>query len=574
MSNTSIAVVTKHNGQGELRLSKEIISEFYSYITTRNQNNPLNFFITQDHKNTFVIIDKNAKYRGYSGSGPIGRNKKKCEIKYKQTCFLFSNQRYIVWNNGINPIKKENSLLKRKISIDELQSKLLELGFIESKEQKLAKEKKIAEEKAAEEKKIAEEKVVKEKKIAEEKAAEEKKIAEEKVAKEKKIAEEKAAEEKLNKKLSLFPKETELDKAQSFLMIVKDFIKFHSNEFDIIEISKFFIKTKPILDGNFNDTLEENYRLFKEYTNQSQKFVKFKNNFEIKNKKEKILKINKVVNDIEFNMEILKNFMVKNPESVYMKEWVLNYENAQKVIKEPKSYDQLLTMKDNLKLLIESNEQTNNSIIIVKKNIEELKKILSQNLTSELAPLILKNIENLEKSLKTELIPDMNLAIKEFEIFIKEKINKSNKNETIKNEKPNMIKLFKVDISMDTSVALDALKNDGWKCIPKSHFENLCLKSDGEMITIKSERFIFNCKTYKGCSYTIKETRDFFEKELKIKIRDNEIIGDLIPRSALCGVGAAGDKICVVNDNISGQDDRASIYLMKHKYGSSGMTLN
>ena len=81
MSNTSIAVVTKHNGQGELRLSKEIISEFYSYITTRNQNNPLNFFITQDHKNTFVIIDKNAKYRGYSGSGPIGRNKKKCEIK-------------------------------------------------------------------------------------------------------------------------------------------------------------------------------------------------------------------------------------------------------------------------------------------------------------------------------------------------------------------------------------------------------------------------------------------------------------------------------------------------------------
>ena len=145
MSNTSIAVVTKHNGQGELRLSKEIISEFYSYITTKNQNNPLNFFITQDHKNTFVIIDKNAKYRGYSGSGPIGRNKKKCEIKYKQTCFLFSNQRYIVWNNGINPIKKENSLLKRKISFDELKSKLLELGFKENKEQKLAEEQEIIE---------------------------------------------------------------------------------------------------------------------------------------------------------------------------------------------------------------------------------------------------------------------------------------------------------------------------------------------------------------------------------------------------------------------------------------------
>ena len=145
LSKTANAVSMKHNGQGQIELSKEIIEEYYSYITTGIQNNPLNFFITQDHKNTFVVIDKNTNYKGYSGSGPIGRNKKKCEIKYKQTCFLFSNQRYIVWNNGINPIKKENSLLKRKISFDELQSKLLELGFKENKEQKLAEEQEIIE---------------------------------------------------------------------------------------------------------------------------------------------------------------------------------------------------------------------------------------------------------------------------------------------------------------------------------------------------------------------------------------------------------------------------------------------
>ena len=143
--NSANAISTKYNGQGYLELSNKIIEKFYFYITTRIQNNPLNFFITQDHKNTFVVIDKNAKYKDYSGSGPIGRNKKKCENKYKQPCFLFSNQRFIVWNNGINPIKKENSLLKRKVSFNELNSKLAELGFKETKEQKLVEEREILE---------------------------------------------------------------------------------------------------------------------------------------------------------------------------------------------------------------------------------------------------------------------------------------------------------------------------------------------------------------------------------------------------------------------------------------------
>ena len=143
--NSANAIVTKYNGQGDLELAKKIIEEYYSYITTGAQNNPLNFFITQDHKNTFVVIDKNTNYKSYSGSGPIDRNKKKCENKYKQPCFLFSNQRFIVWNNGINPIKKENSYLKRKLSFDEFNLKLVDLGFTQSKEKKTANEKEIIE---------------------------------------------------------------------------------------------------------------------------------------------------------------------------------------------------------------------------------------------------------------------------------------------------------------------------------------------------------------------------------------------------------------------------------------------
>ncbi len=128
--NLSYAVSTVNNGQGQLELSEKIIQDFYSYITTGIQNNPINFFITADHNNSYFIINKNTNYKGYSGSGPIKRNKTKCEAKYKQPCYLFSNQRFIVWNNQINPIKKNKSKLKRKISYDQLITILLELGFV------------------------------------------------------------------------------------------------------------------------------------------------------------------------------------------------------------------------------------------------------------------------------------------------------------------------------------------------------------------------------------------------------------------------------------------------------------
>ena len=129
LKNLSYAVSTVNNGQGQLELSEKIIKDFYSYISTGIQNNPINFFITADHNNSYYIIDKNTNYKGYSGSGPIKRNIIKCEAKYKQPCYLFSNQRFVVWNNNVNPIQKEKSKLKRKISYDELVSALKDLGF-------------------------------------------------------------------------------------------------------------------------------------------------------------------------------------------------------------------------------------------------------------------------------------------------------------------------------------------------------------------------------------------------------------------------------------------------------------
>ena len=147
--NKANAIPKKGNGQGDLALSEDIIKEFHSYITTRTNNNPLNFFITADHNIVFIEIRKNTTYKGISGSGPIARNKKKCEQKFKQECFLFANQRVVVWNNGTNLVDSKKSKIKRKTSYDELIIKLNELGFIETKEQKIAKEKKFSEEKGA-----------------------------------------------------------------------------------------------------------------------------------------------------------------------------------------------------------------------------------------------------------------------------------------------------------------------------------------------------------------------------------------------------------------------------------------
>ena len=56
--NASNALPMKGNGQGDLVLSEDIIKEFHSYVSTRIQDNPLNFFITADIFLLFLLIFK------------------------------------------------------------------------------------------------------------------------------------------------------------------------------------------------------------------------------------------------------------------------------------------------------------------------------------------------------------------------------------------------------------------------------------------------------------------------------------------------------------------------------------
>ena len=129
----SFAIPKNHSGEGELFLKEKIIEEYLSYLNTRTSDHPLNFFISEDKKHVFSVVKKNWGHtgnKGYSGSGPIERNWKKCERKLKQKCYLFSNTRFIVWDNGINPVRKDESFLKRTITREGLILKLKKLGFI------------------------------------------------------------------------------------------------------------------------------------------------------------------------------------------------------------------------------------------------------------------------------------------------------------------------------------------------------------------------------------------------------------------------------------------------------------
>ena len=62
----------------------------------------------------------------------------------------------------------------------------------------------------------------------------------------------------------------------------------------------------------------------------------------------------------------------------------------------------------------------------------------------------------------------------------------------------------------------------------------------------------------------------YLENEPKFKIRNPELIGEY--NMGICGEGPDGDKLCVV----SGLTDTLgpALWIMKHKLGGSGMTLN
>ena len=404
--NSAIAVEKKYGGKGDLYLSKKMISDYFSYVTQPSNKIPLVFFITKDEKNFYSTIINNDG-GGYAESNTIKKKKIKCEKKFKQECNLFSNMTFIVWDNSKNPLNENVSIIDRKTSRENLILKLVELGFIIDKKKVAIKKVKELKKKAAKKLEIAKEKVTKE----------------EKVVKEKKIKKDKDNEkEKIEKRLSLIPSETELEIAQNFLNNLQQFIKLYPDVFDIVKVSEFFILTKSILDGNLNYKLEEDLKKFKEFTNSSEKFVKYNNDVETKKRNKKLKKIDEAILELKSYVKSIKGFMIDNPNSIYLEKWLINFKIANETLDSPESYEKLISINDSLKKIINEKNELDSVIAELKYTIDELKENFKVNLTTDLAPLIIEQIKFSDQAIKSEKIKNIISANKVSKDFIFKKI--------------------------------------------------------------------------------------------------------------------------------------------------------
>jgi hypothetical protein len=408
--NTANAVIKKHAGAGELHLSEKITDGYYDYVTKPLSKLPLVFFISEDKKDFYSVIITNDG-GSYAGSGTIIKKKLKCELKLKKKCNLFSNTNVIVWDNGINPNDPKKSKIDRKISKEDFIIKLTKLGFIINQQQQLIKKKKKAKQKEA-----------KEKELAKQKEAKEKELAKQKIVEEKKVAKKKAVEEKSEKKLSLIPLETDLEKSQNFLKNLQEFIKLYPDEFDIIKVSEFFILTRPILDGDLNFKSKKELELFKEFTNTSNKFKKYYDKIRNNKKEKELIKINEAFLNLEKNIETIKTFLVTEPNSIYLEKWLDSVKSAEIIINDPPTYNQLLITSRDLEEIIKSKIELDGAIEETENSIGQLKEILKDNFTTDLAPLLIEQVKLLETSIKKQIIKDMQLLNKNTKDFIYKKI--------------------------------------------------------------------------------------------------------------------------------------------------------
>jgi len=265
-----------------------------------------------------------------------------------------------------------------------------------AEEKRLAEERRIAEEKAAEERRIAEEKAAEERRIAEEKAAEEKRLAEER-----RIAEENKRRELEAKKLSLLPKISKKDEAVEYLQELQKFIKKNPDEFDIIKISELFITTNPILDGQWNDQLFNEFKLIKEYSLNSAKFKNQINKIYENRRNNDLKRVNEILFNIENNSLQIKKFLTENPKSDFSIKWIKSLKDVEKVLSEMDSFKNLENVNNDLELLIsQQNEIIQLNFEIVKLN-NELQDYLKNNITTAIAPLILEQIKKNEKIMET-----------------------------------------------------------------------------------------------------------------------------------------------------------------------------
>ena len=358
------------------------------------------------------------------------KNNTEFELKYEEILKQIEDVKIKLENSesdNENLDKQLSSLKNSEISLNtSLDSQRKEIASLENLNLELKKEIEIYKQKEEELIQIietAENLRLQEEKLAEEKKqAEERKIEEERIAKEKKLKEqqeaERLAQEEINKKLSLLAQETDLEKAQSFLINLENFIKQYPNEFDIIKISEYFIATRSILDGNLNFTNETKLQEFRDYVSEtSELYLNYSKEISQQNQTEKLNTINAAIMGLDSSINALKLIMVNNTQSANLQKWTDAIKIAEITLKELNSYDEIINSSKDINDLIKLKAEVDESILLLNETKDELKIYLQENLTTDLAPSILDQIKQIDEAIKNENIEkirDTNQKSKEF----------------------------------------------------------------------------------------------------------------------------------------------------------------
>ena len=300
-----------------------------------------------------------------------------------------------------------NKRVKDKILLAEKEKE--EANKKKAEEAKKKKAEELKKKRAGEEKKRLE----KEKLEANRKADEEKKrLLEEKIKQQKALDE---------KKLSLLPAKPIEEKAKKALIDIQKFIKNNPDEFDILEISEFFIKTKPILENSFNEQLEKDLNSLIEYVKKSKNFQSYLLEIEIKEREKNLKYIDEKLSLINEQIAIVTNYLYEKPNSTHAEIWLNSVKMAKQQLNNFNSLDALLTSSNDLSIIISNQENLVKLNAESKKLIIELKDYLAENLTTDLAPKILEQIDRINKSIETEDQSQIKIANQNAEILLKSK---------------------------------------------------------------------------------------------------------------------------------------------------------
>ena len=115
-------------GTGDLKLTDRVVNYFIYYIRGKQFKYPAAFLVTIDGSDAvYWYCSETTNCDG----GSISQNLATCLRETGKECKQFARQRYIKWNNGVNPGKGKISQIKNKWSDQEIRSHLKKLGFID-----------------------------------------------------------------------------------------------------------------------------------------------------------------------------------------------------------------------------------------------------------------------------------------------------------------------------------------------------------------------------------------------------------------------------------------------------------